>query len=86
MKLDVEGAEVEILETARSSTLRRIRKLTLEFHGETRKARVLGALERAGFKLKRINTEPHYRECLGIIQLNGTSSEPWFSPAAEGCH
>jgi FkbM family methyltransferase len=67
LKMDIEGAEVEVLEGASDVEWHRIRKICLEYHNFLRPdsgRRVMNNLERYGFKQIEFNDSP----TLGIIK------------------
>jgi FkbM family methyltransferase len=70
LKLDVEGAEVEILEGADEATLARVERVALEYHDFLRpgcRERVAERLTRAGFR--HIETEPSAMDgAIGILR------------------
>jgi FkbM family methyltransferase len=70
LKLDVEGAELDIIESTDAITWRRIRKVVLEYHDAFRpgcREGVLTCLRRNGFVDNWINTNNDF---FGVIQFN----------------
>jgi FkbM family methyltransferase len=71
LKLDIEGAEVEVLESVDPSLWKRVRRVVLEYHDDLRpgsRERVISILNAAGFHyIRSITTFPH-SESTGIIQ------------------
>jgi FkbM family methyltransferase len=70
LKLDVEGAELEILDGATTHVLNKIRRIAIEYHSEIR-PRSLGIIKRVlkqhGFSIS-LDTDWPYGHGLGILQ------------------
>jgi FkbM family methyltransferase len=56
LKMDVEGAEYDILLTSETATLRRIRLITMEYHDAERAASLWAKFADAGFQQLRLTT------------------------------
>ncbi len=70
LKIDTEGAEIEILEGALDAALERVRKIAVEFHDNLRPGahdRVLRRLQKAGFRHFLENSSP---EGVGLIRAS----------------
>ncbi len=73
LKIDVEGAEPEILEGADMHVWKRIERIALEYHDCIRsnsRERIVTALRRNGYCTIRINADFPYSDELGIVQAS----------------
>jgi FkbM family methyltransferase len=73
LKIDTEGAELEIVESADSRTLSKIKRVAIEFHEELRpgtRDRLLKHLELSGFDQTCIITQKNLSYAIGIIQAS----------------
>jgi FkbM family methyltransferase len=72
LKVDVEGAEIEVFEGAQSDTLDRIRRVALEFHDAFRPGcceRVTKILSANGFRFLEVDYQRGYRD-RGVIRAS----------------
>jgi len=75
LKMDVEGAEVEIIESLDFETWKRIRKLAIEYHDDIRPsclATIDRVLKENGFRTA-VDNEPPYGRGEGIIRASQSS-------------
>ena len=71
LKIDTEGAEVEILDAVDDATWAKIRRITLEYHEELRpgsKTHLIKLLKKIGFH--HVVIRPHNDDAIGIIQAS----------------
>jgi len=71
VKIDTEGAELEIVEAASAETLRKIKRFAIEIHEDFRpgtRDRITKHLASHGFTLTNITTPPNRGNALGIMR------------------
>ncbi len=64
LKLDIEGAEYEVIEESPETVLRRFKRIGLEYHGKGKPEVLFEKLERSGFKMLR---HPKKGRC-GVVE------------------
>ena len=71
LKIDTEGSECEILETGDADLWSRIHRVAVEFHDdilERSKDNAIAILERRGFSIAAVDTDPPFCERTGIVR------------------
>lgn len=53
LKIDIEGAEYEVLKSASAETLQRVHRIVLEFHPNAPQDEAIGPLTSNGFRMRR---------------------------------
>jgi len=65
LKMDIEGAEYQVFENASYESLRRVRRIGMEYHGTGSYEKLLNRLKTAGFEVTRHLRKGH----AGILEV-----------------